>query len=127
MSSGPGSPVDQEAIERTLAAFRRNASMMANRRPGREQLAGMADVWVQWKGTSVCADFHCGCGAEGHIDAMFAYSVRCGTCGQVWVLPQTLPLVRLEDASEIYRTWHSDGVPVEMDETPPGPEDGGEQ
>jgi hypothetical protein len=72
-------------------------------------------VWVQWKGTELCADFRCACGAQGHIDDGFAYTVRCGACDQVWVLPQTLKLVRVEDATE--RDGHSsaDPRPVEMD------------
>lgn len=73
-----------------------------------------ATVWVQYKGTNLCADFTCSCGATGHLDADFTYSVACGVCRQVWVLPQTLPLTRLEVADEETRRWHSDGVPVPM-------------
>jgi hypothetical protein len=57
-------------------------------------------VWVQYKGTSLCADFRCTCGKRGHIDDDFAYCVRCDNCEQIWVLPQTLKLVRIEDATE---------------------------
>ena len=66
-------------------------------------------VWVQYKGTHLCADFHCVCGAQGHIDDGFAYAVQCGACGQRWVLPQTLKLTRIEDAD-----WQPESVPVEM-------------
>lgn len=38
--------------------------------------------WIQWKGTDVCLDFKCTCGAHGHVDAEFAYIVKCGKCGQ---------------------------------------------
>jgi len=40
--------------------------------------------WVQWKGTNVCMDFHCDCGAVGHVDGLFAYHIKCGACGKVW-------------------------------------------
>lgn len=65
-------------------------------------------VWVQYKGTNLCADFHCACGVRGHIDESFAYSVRCDSCGQIWVLPQTLTLTRLEDMPESERGWLSE-------------------
>lgn len=40
--------------------------------------------WIQWKGTSVCMDIHCICGAMTHIDAEFLYYVECPECGQVY-------------------------------------------
>lgn len=40
--------------------------------------------WIQWKGTNVCMDFHCQCGAMGHVDADFAYVIKCGACGQFY-------------------------------------------
>lgn len=51
------------------------------------------ELHVQWKGTEVCADFHCSCGADGHIDdAMFCYTIRCGRCGKAWDVPTSLAL-----------------------------------
>lgn len=40
--------------------------------------------WIQWKGTDVCMDFHCECGASQHIDAGFCYYVKCCECGRVY-------------------------------------------
>ncbi len=40
--------------------------------------------WIQWKGTAVCMDIHCLCGVLGHIDADFAYHVKCGKCGRTY-------------------------------------------
>lgn len=45
---------------------------------------GAPHGWIQWKGTEVCMDFHCKCGAHGHLDAEFAYYVKCGACGQIY-------------------------------------------
>lgn len=45
-----------------------------------------ADVFIQWKGTEVCMDFTCPCGAEGHVDASFAYFVHCPSCDTVFEL-----------------------------------------
>ena len=53
----------------------------------------MAKVFVQWKGSDVCLDFSCSCGWRGHVDADFAYAVRCQACERVWLLPDTLTLV----------------------------------
>ena len=50
-------------------------------------------AWVQWKGTNVCMDVRCACGAHGHIDAEFAYFVECGACQQVYAVQTTLALV----------------------------------
>jgi hypothetical protein len=40
--------------------------------------------WVQWKGTRVCMDVHCPCGELGHVDAEFAYRIRCAACGRTF-------------------------------------------
>ena len=43
-----------------------------------------ASMFIQWKGTDVCLDFYCPCGAHGHLDGSFAYNVRCPMCGSVF-------------------------------------------
>jgi hypothetical protein len=43
-----------------------------------------ASMFIQWKGTNVCLDFYCPCGAHGHLDGDFAYHVKCPACGQVY-------------------------------------------
>lgn len=43
-----------------------------------------ASMFIQWKGTQVCLDFMCECGAQSHLDASFAYYVRCPDCGAVY-------------------------------------------
>lgn len=40
--------------------------------------------WVQWKGTDVCMDAYCVCGEQMHIDADFAYHIKCSTCKRVY-------------------------------------------
>lgn len=40
--------------------------------------------WVQWKGTDVCMDIHCECGAMSHVDGEFGYVVTCSECGKVY-------------------------------------------
>jgi hypothetical protein len=57
--------------------------------------------WIQWKGTEVCMDIQCKCGASGHIDADFAYFVRCVKCGAVYKVDGH---VRLRDSAESERT-----------------------
>lgn len=42
--------------------------------------------WVQWKGTDVCMDVHCTCGALFHVDGDFCYAVRCRDCGQAYAV-----------------------------------------
>ncbi len=43
-----------------------------------------AEMFIQWKGTDVCLDFYCPCGAHGHFDGDFAYNVRCPNCGSAF-------------------------------------------
>lgn len=40
------------------------------------------NAWIQWKGTEVCMDVYCSCGEQFHVDAEFAYYVKCPHCGQ---------------------------------------------
>jgi hypothetical protein len=41
-------------------------------------------AFIQWKGTNVCMDVYCVCGAQMHIDADFAYYVLCPACEQYY-------------------------------------------
>ena len=54
-----------------------------------------ASIYVQWKGTDVCVDLHCACGAHGHVDGFFCYYWRCDACGATYALPDSLPLIPL--------------------------------
>lgn len=56
-------------------------------------------VYIQYKGTDICLDLHCECGAEdfGHFDGYFAYAIECHACGRKYDMPQT---VRLEPFSD---------------------------
>lgn len=40
--------------------------------------------WIQWKGTEVCMDVHCSCGALCHVDSGFCYHIKCTGCGQIY-------------------------------------------
>lgn len=53
--------------------------------------------WIQWKGTDVCMDVHCVCGNLGHIDAEFAYTVKCSACGRCYIVNGN---VKLHEVSE---------------------------
>lgn len=43
-----------------------------------------ASMFIQWKGTDVCLDFHCRCGSDTHLDGDFAYYVQCPACDTVY-------------------------------------------
>lgn len=49
-------------------------------------------AFIQWKGTDVCLDLHCRCGAHSHFDGYFAYALRCPACGGVFDMPTTVEL-----------------------------------
>lgn len=52
--------------------------------------------WIQWKGTNVCMDFHCECGEMGHVDAEFAYAIKCGACGALYEMSGFVEVKRVE-------------------------------
>ena len=56
-----------------------------------------AAVFIQWKGTDLCADFTCECGESYHIDAMFVYAIKC-TCGLTYEMPSHVTLLKIEKA-----------------------------
>lgn len=45
------------------------------------------NAFIQWKGTDVCMDFYCECGAHCHFDGYFAYVVKCPHCEIVYEMP----------------------------------------
>ena len=49
-----------------------------------------AEVFLQYKGTDICLDFYCTCGAQGHFDGFFAHRLKCPKCNQEWVMPHNL-------------------------------------
>ncbi len=76
---------------------------------------GEGSGWIQWKGTDVCMDLHCRCGAHGHIDDMFAYFYRCLACGETFAVGQT---VRLYPLSPEVTTKHVDRAKVDSELEP---------
>lgn len=52
---------------------------MADTRPG--------EIFIQYKGTDICFDFYCECGAQGHFDGYFAQNFMCGKCSRLYSLP----------------------------------------
>ena len=57
-------------------------------------------MFIQWKGTDVCMDFHCSCqegdGYSSHFDGYFAYAVKCPKCGAVYELGSSVEIRRVE-------------------------------
>lgn len=69
--------------------------------PVSHQLTGEpAEVFLQWKGTDACFDFHCPCGESQHIDAEFAYYVRCPSCGVIYRMPSALEATAIDPATD---------------------------
>jgi hypothetical protein len=62
-----------------------------------EMYEGKPHGGVQWKGTDVCMDIHCKCGCHSHIDASFAYNVKCPNCGTVYACNGHIELIELEE------------------------------
>lgn len=56
--------------------------------------------WIQWKGTDVCMDVYCKCGAQYHIDETFAYNIKCPKCGTVYACNGHIEFIELEEEPE---------------------------
>ena len=54
-------------------------------------------AFIQYKGTDICLDFHCECGASGHFDGEFAYALKCHACGKSFAMPSTVTLVESDE------------------------------
>jgi hypothetical protein len=59
--------------------------------------SGVTHIFLQWKGTDVCFDWHCECGGGGHFDGGFAYYVQCPDCNIIWEMPSLLALRKVKD------------------------------
>lgn len=57
----------------------------------------MANSFIQWKGTDVCLDFTCDCGARNHFDGYFAYHIQCWSCKQVYKLGDSIYVEKIDD------------------------------
>ncbi|AIY15816.1 hypothetical protein GUY44_07565 [Pimelobacter simplex] len=80
--------------------------------PADERLAPFpgtdAETFIQWKGTTVCLDFYCACGAHGHYDGDFAYAVRCPTCDAIYELGTQVLARRVEATTSTARLLTAD-------------------
>lgn len=61
---------------------------------------GQPHAWIQWKGTDVCMDVYCKCGKHFHIDAEFAYYVKCPKCKTVYMCNGHIELIEIENEPE---------------------------
>lgn len=81
----------------------RHAKLFAYKSEREREAIGEDDPhgWIQWKGTDVCMDLHCKCGAHLHVDTDFFYYFTCGRCGTVYAVGATVRLVELTDPDHI--------------------------
>jgi len=65
-----------------------------------EPKEGTPHGWIQWKGTDVCMDVYCSCGCHSHVDAEFAYYIRCPECKKVYMTNGHIELVPITEKEE---------------------------
>ena len=58
---------------------------------------GPNHVFIQYKGTDLCADLYCECGTQWHAHGMFVYAVRCPGCGRDYELSAHIKLIPMAD------------------------------
>jgi hypothetical protein len=92
----------REALPRLIAEVRRLRAREAQFRDNYGNHPAPADIYIQWKGTTVCGDFHCDCGHTAHVcGADFMYYVHCPKCDRRFEVPHTLPLMVSADRDSI--------------------------
>lgn len=67
----------------------------------------MAQAFIQYKGTDLCADIWCECGKHLHYDGYGAYTVKCKHCGSLYELQQIIEAKKVETSQ-----W----TPIELGE-----------
>lgn len=75
--------------------------------------------WIQWKGTDVCMDVLCACGAHMHVDGEFAYYLRCPHCQRVYGVGAYVRLVELTKPEHIAEATGGCLVDMEPDSALP--------
>ena len=66
---------------------------------------GPAHGWIQWKGTNVCMDMHCACGAHTHFDGEFFYHFECPVCHAKYAVGQNVKLIPLTPEQAADKTF----------------------
>jgi hypothetical protein len=62
-----------------------------------DQREGLPHGWIQWKGTDVCMDVHCKCGAHTHVDDSSTYYIKCPACGTTYFCNGHIEFIEVED------------------------------
>lgn len=64
-----------------------------------ERVKDQPHLWIQWKGTNVCCDIYCKCGAHLHFDGDFLYSFQCPHCKRYYETGSHLPIYEVDAAT----------------------------
>jgi hypothetical protein len=64
--------------------------------------------WIQWKGTDVCIDLHCECGAHCHFDGDFLYHWECPHCHAKYAIGCNVKLIKL-NAEQVKHVENGNG------------------
>lgn len=64
-------------------------------------------AFIQYKGTDICADLHCACGAHLHADGYFCYRFQCPHCKRQYKLDIYIPLIEMTPEEIATEKYHS--------------------
>lgn len=67
---------------------------------------------IQWKGTDVCIDLLCVCGANDHFDGEFFYFFKCRKCGRKYSVGARIVLKELTTEQAEYVETESHGFRI---------------
>lgn len=66
------------------------------------KFSGKPHALIQWKGTTVCMDFHCECGKTPHVDAGFAYYVQCPHCDAIYEIGSHVSILKTDSIPRMF-------------------------
>jgi hypothetical protein len=87
-----------------ISVFLYLVSVMNRDFPSLDTKHDKPSAWLQWKGSDVCIDVHCECGAHMHFDCDFLYHVKCSACGQVYEMDGHIQMHKLDHEPEFTKS-----------------------
>lgn len=63
-------------------------------------------AYIQLHSSNICGEFHCTCGATGHVDAEFLFLVKCLDCNKVYQIVPYFHLREVEpEIAKLAKSW----------------------
>lgn len=55
---------------------------------------------IRWHSTDVALDLHCDCGYTNYIVGLFAFQIKCRSCGTIYKLDTAIKISKIDSSEE---------------------------